>query len=312
MRHNGTASVVEETARRALQGKADGKQGCPAYCNGWKCDGSAWCAGGAQPAPCAVCPGTAIAPETAQPGGAGFGHAQCTALLQDRGSQLHKLWGAEGWRKREAWRNDPTCWDGDGWPFFDNAWWGKDCGRNWYSGTPGQLGEPNGGPDKDWVNPHFTAAAPALLGFDRNINWHCHGSDGNHAAPCVEHNVNILSLYGPAVPYNVCRNLEWQVCAAKGQLPGQGGNGIIFSMAPKDLVLDGGPFPLGSCNSYSPRGCGEGYASGDIFYLEVCVYDAICTNRDALWALNAGDLWHCDMDYDGYANLYHSILEPGV
>ena len=31
----------------------------------------------------------------------------------------------------------------------------------------------------------------------------------------------------------------------------------------------GGDFPLGECNSYAPLGCNEGYASGDIFYLEV-------------------------------------------
>jgi hypothetical protein len=28
---------------------------------------------------------------------------------------------------------------------------------------------------------------------------------------CVRANVNILSLYGTAIPYNTCRNLEWQV-----------------------------------------------------------------------------------------------------
>ena len=72
--------------------------------------------------------------------------------------------------------------------------------------------------------------------------------------------------------------------------------------------VDDGDFPLGSCNSYAPRGCDDGYDSGDIFYLEVCVYDAICANRDSLWTLNAGDPWHCDMDYDGYKVLFNSIL----
>eukprot|EP00966_Prymnesium_polylepis_P238653 5519330-Prymnesium_polylepis.2 len=28
---------------------------------------------------------------------------------------------------------------------------------------------------------------------------------------CVKASLNILSLYGDRVPYNVCRNLEWQV-----------------------------------------------------------------------------------------------------
>jgi hypothetical protein len=240
--------------------------------------------------------------------GANFDHAHCTFLLQDRESQFHKLWGADGWRKREAWRNDPACWEDDGWQFFDNAWWGRDCGRNWYLGTPGMLGMPDGGPDKDWVMPRFTEPAPALLGWDRNINWHCHGTDSNHAEACVKSNVNILSLFGPGA-YSVCRNLEWQVCAAMGALPGQGGNTIVFSTAPKSLPQDGGDFPLGGCNSYAPRGCSDGYASGDIFYLEVCMYDAMCSNRDSLWALEAGQPWHCDLDYDGYAFLYDSILD---
>jgi len=242
---------------------------------------------------------------------AAFDHAHCTFLLQNRQSQFHKLWGADGWKKREAWRNDPTCWEGDGWPLFDNAWWGRGCDRNWYSGTPGQLGQWNGGPDKDWVTPHFTEPAPALLGWDRNINWHCHGTDANHAEACVKSNVNILSLFGQGA-YSVCRNLEWQVCAAQGALPGQGGNSIVFSTAPKALTQTGGDFPLAGCNSYAPRGCGDGYASGDIFYLEVCMYDAMCANRESLWQIEAGEAWHCDLDYDGYAFLYHSILDPGV
>ena len=41
--------------------------------------------------------------------------------------------------------------------------------------------------------------------------------------------------------------------------------------APNQLQTAGGDFPLGACNSYSPQGCSNGYASGDIFYLEVRV-----------------------------------------
>jgi len=234
-------------------------------------------------------------------------HTQCSAMLADQGNRLHQLWGPEGWRVR--WPDQEACWPGDGWDFFDNAWWGKDCARNWYTGNQGGLGQQNGGPDKDWVNPHFTAPAPALLGFDRNINWHCHGNDVDHATACTRANVNILSLYGWEIPYNVCRNLEWQVCAAKGTLPGQGSDNIIFSFAPKDLQVDGGDFPLGGCNSYAPSGCGGAdYASGDIFYLEACVLDTMCSNRDDMWALKAGDTWHCEMEYAGFKKLYQWIL----
>mmetsp|Transcript_14927 Transcript_14927/g.39343 ORF Transcript_14927/g.39343 Transcript_14927/m.39343 type:complete len:117 (+) Transcript_14927:1-351(+) len=79
-------------------------------------------------------------------------------------------------------------------------------------------------------------------------------------------------------------------------------------MPPKDLQVQGGDFPLGSCSSYAPFGCGGGYASGDIFYLEVCVYDAMCANRNAMWALNAGDPWHCELDYWGFKEFFEKIL----
>ena len=33
----------------------------------------------------------------------------------------------------------------------------------------------------------------------------------------------------------MCQNLVWQLCAAKGLLPGQGGKLLHFATAPKDL-----------------------------------------------------------------------------
>ena len=72
--------------------------------------------------------------------------------------------------------------------------------------------------------------------------------------------------------------------------------------------VSGGDFPLGDCNSYAPLGCANGYASGDIFYLEVCVYDMMCSNRNEMWALNPGDPWACEMEYAGYKQLYQWVL----
>ena len=55
------------------------------------------------------------------------------------------------------------------------------------------------------------------------------------------------------VPYNLCRNLEWQVCAAKGKLPGQGGRGIRFAIEPGRLDTDGDK-PFAQCGGWSaPR-----------------------------------------------------------
>lgn len=138
---------------------------------------------------------------------------------------------------------------------------------------------------------------------------------------CVNANVNILSMYGKRIPYNTCRNAEWQICAAKGMLPGQGGQwkiqdlvredaNIRFAFAPKHLTPFSGEKPLGSCGGYKPAGCGtKGYASSDIFYMEVCILDQICDNRDEMWALDVGDDWICDIDPGGYQQLRDWVLD---
>ena len=128
--------------------------------------------------------------------------------------------------------------------FFDETLQGRHCDSNWYQGNAGTLGT---------VGPDFSKAhAPALLGFDESIDEYCgQHLDGNqdrnirgHATRCVAANLNILSLYGDRLPYNICRNLEWQMCAAQGKLPGQGTNldgtrdrTIKFAKAPRELEL---------------------------------------------------------------------------
>ena len=37
-------------------------------------------------------------------------------------------------------------------------------------------------------------------------------------AKCAAASFNILTLNGGLYPYNICRNLEWQGCAAQGKL----------------------------------------------------------------------------------------------
>ena len=124
--------------------------------------------------------------------------------------------------------------------------------------------------------------------------------------------MNILSLYGKSYPfkYNTCRNLEWQVCAAKGALHGQGGRGeMLFALAPGALEPWTGERPIGSCTGYQPAGCGsQGYASSDIFYLEVCILSAMCRNRHELFLLPAGKRWACDLDYGGFSRLQDQVL----
>ena len=68
--------------------------------------------------------------------------------------------------------------------------------------------------------------------------------------------------------------LEWQACAAKGQLPGQLTPTILFARAPKTLDPAGSTGkPLGQCRGWVPPqrpAAGiYGYATDDIFYLDV-------------------------------------------
>lgn len=213
-------------------------------------------------------------------------------------------------RRNNGW----ACW-GDrqqGWKYFDDTWWGRPCERNWYTGNGGQLGEPNGGPAHKWVWPHFTKRqAPALLGFDESIDNYCarHGGQGQHAVACVQANVNILSLYGNRIPYNICRNVEWQVCAAKGTLPGQGGRTMRFAYAPKNLEPESGSKPIGTCEGYMPAGCGNrGYASSDIYYMEACTYSMICENRDEFWKLDADEDFVCKLSWQGWSQMRDFLL----
>ena len=160
-----------------------------------------------------------------------------------------------------------------------------------------------------WNIPTFPRAAPALLGFDESIDATCHGTPDNHAAPCIQSSNNILSLHGQNVPYNICRNLEWQTCAAKGLLPGQGGRTIRFAYEPRQLIPNGGFNTLGQCQGWVPsRGGGFGYATADIFYLEVCMFNQICSNGAEMFRLRALQDWHCDFSQKGFDALEKLLL----
>jgi len=235
--------------------------------------------------------------------------AQCHALFADENSRFHQLWDEEGWVVRP--KGKPACWGDDPRTFFSSARNGTTCDRNWFEGNPGKFGYARNRPNHPKVWPHFTLAAPALLGFDENIDGWCHSGGGfDHGASCVRNNLNILSLYFPA-QYNLCRNFEWQMCAALGYLPGQGGKLIRFAFSPGELELRGGPHPLGSCTGYHPSGCDDqGYASSDIFFLEACVYATICENGDEIFGLAEGQDWHCELSKPGFARLSEWLAGP--
>lgn len=111
-------------------------------------------------------------------------------------------------------------------------------------------------------------------------------------------------VHSTSTPH-VCSHLpvvplaQWQVCAALGKLPGQSETYVVFSKAPSELhpgVTSSKPF--GQCRGWRDTrgGCEGGYATDDIFFLEVCVFNQICSNGAELWQLDAGVLWRCHMN----------------
>ena len=148
-------------------------------------------------------------------------------MLSDPAGLMLKMWARDRWKQRSSARL--ACWDvrrerafrGGRWQdvpqspsaFFDGALSGAFCASNWYEGNGGPLGAA-GQP------PSFASDAPALFGFDETIDGYCKDAaksnaasvaireDNRHAARCVQANVNILSLYGDRVPYNICRNVR--------------------------------------------------------------------------------------------------------
>jgi hypothetical protein len=190
-------------------------------------------------------------------------------MLRDPTHLFRRMWSAEAWARMRP--GAAACWERKrddprahitAEAFFEETRGGTHCDANWYEGNSGPLGEPS------HRAPLYEA--PALLGFDESIDEACTNLDGQHAESCVHANMNILSLYGDRIPYNLCRNLEWQTCAAQGLLPGQGNAAIAFARAPKMLHPDGSTGkPLGQCRGWVPSRPPEdgiyGYATDDVF-----------------------------------------------
>ena len=256
--------------------------------------------------------------------------ASCDAMLNDPKHLFASMWGATPWvvfNQSKCWevsREDPGT---QGWNppqvstmlFKSAVRTGRHCKDNWLLGNAPRagiqlpsaidhlrgIGRPN-------FMPAFTAEAPALLGFDWQVHQHCSGvlkagtipfADFEHAAACVAANRNILWLKEDGnhkVNYNLCRNLEWLTCAARGELHGQSRPSepgrIVFANPPSMIEPDGRP-PLDGCRKVAAGvtgvaggRCPEGassYTSSDVYFLEVCLLAAICLNGAELFEHHA-------------------------
>ena len=230
-------------------------------------------------------------------------------MLHDPTHLFRRMWAAEEYGKMSQ---GPACWnrkrdqstvEQDSHTYFADVASGRHCQTNWFEGNGGSLGIAE-------RLPTFSGSGAALLGFDDTIDRVCHKGEGCrwHAECCVKRSYNILSLYGQRVPYNICRNLEWQACAAKGLLPGQKDSQIVFAIEPSSVTPDGSNGrQLGVCGGWTPAkkptGGAYGYATEDIFYLEICLFHHICRNGEELFQLRAGDVFVCDFSHEALGEL---------
>ena len=243
---------------------------------------------------------------------------QCDGMLRDSKHLFRRMWAQESYSKQTT--STPKCWDRvrdksttpqSPSAFFTSVLNGSLCRSNWYEGNVGNFGVPGRLVDYG-VNDAFP-----LLGFDEAIDTYClarvaHGyeRDYRHAERCVAAKLNILNIFGERLPYNLCRNLEWQMCAARGLLPGQRSLAMRFATAPSTLDVSGTK-PLGQCHGWKPYkkpSTGYGYATDDIFFLETCLFNQVCTNGADLFNLQVGQAFVCDFSHARFKELQDLLL----
>ena len=267
----------------------------------------------------------------------GLDAATCEALFTQEHGSFRMMWNQVGWRTLRH-REGGPCWGDDGASskFWDEAIKGTHCGEDWYQGSigtpsryehdsPGLLGFDN---SIDWfcgelargrhpgIDPGQRRLDDVAGDDHRSDRGESNVSSGSatrrrrldSARLCAQNSINILMLFaqnvhGTGDGYNSCRNLEWQICAARGMLPGQQSPSVIFAEAPGSLDV-GGDRPLGVCGGYHPQGCGrQSYSNDDIYFLEVCVYAMICDNSAELFEMKVGWRFHCQINEDGFRRM---------
>ena len=245
------------------------------------------------PVPPPLLPPPPLGPAPSPPPGA-LSVASCRTMLQDPSHLMRQMWGVMA-RTRNMGSVD-GCWNfrrddpskvQSAETFFDDIAEGRHCRTtNWYEGAFEAHGK------------FSKSVAPALLGFDQEIKSFCKNE-------CDKASYNILNLFG-GIPYNTCRNFEWQLCAALGELPGQNTRVIEFARAPKAVSMSGWP-RFGTCSGYTNAACdvqhGVGFANDDIYYLEACLFSQVCSNNEELFAVEKGQDFICEVNKAGIIEL---------
>jgi|TARA_B100000780_G_scaffold228208_1_gene167575 hypothetical protein len=205
-----------------------------------------------------------------------------------------------------------NCWDwqsGGASRFFDDTLEGRTCDRNWLEGAFGRR------EDRPFQKP-----SQALLGFDESIVEQCStllGVDpwGDNqdlnlklADRCQRAKRNVLRLMTGS--WTMCQNLEWQLCALQGKLPGQGGKAIAFATRPRDVQLEWWANPSTHPSYPCQQGgwCDPGaFTVGDVFFAEIMVAYKICSNGARLLELEIDEPFYCQLDRDRYLKLANRL-----
>ena len=85
-------------------------------------------------------------------------------------------------------------------------------------------------------------------------------------------------------------------CVAQGKLAG-GKRKIVFSAAPNDMDMTG----------YSDNMFG--YAENDIYYLEVCTLNEMCSNHEDIFKRKVGEPFICQLDYSRWKAAGQALLQ---
>lgn len=267
--------------------------------------------------------------------------ATCARLLSDSTHLFRHMWGVKPWKVSQC-DDDTKCWSvSREAPFArqpassyeSQTLLRSHCAStNWLEGTPNQHGQRERGvlAHRSYVS-NFSRPAPAVVGTDLDIETACHGASfvrnwsrfapcrntkcanhrsvvlHRHATSCVASGYNLLFLHGRRLPYNLCRNLEWLVCAATGSLPLQLGAPIRIASPTHNLSTA----LIGSRYGGLPKGQDVfKYTSDDVFWLELCLLSQLCVNGGELFAPTRGQQWRCEFSIRGFRDLLATLRAP--
>jgi hypothetical protein len=104
---------------------------------------------------------------------------------------------------------------------------------------------------------------------------------------CITAGYNVLSLFGHQPDYNLCRNLEWLVCAAKGKLYRQPGGQILFSPLPALANL------ADRINGLTANWRARVYQPEVVYAVEVCSLLILCDNGHLVFGLRPLEPFVC-------------------